>query len=130
MKIKETFLSDLAPVRRALDAWRKTRKRCQTIPESLWTPIAALACAHGGSQVSQALRLDCLAAIAVESDWQLGICPAVRDDTKRLRDATTGELAPVDIAPLISSGLLQVLHLKGVDEQALYVEQSIAVDDG
>lgn len=58
MKIKELFLSDLAPVRRALEAWRKTRKHRQPIPESLWTQMAALARAHGVSPVSQALRLD------------------------------------------------------------------------
>lgn len=58
MKFKARFKSELAPVRRALEAWRKTRKRCQGIPDSLWTPIAALACAHGVSPVSRALRLD------------------------------------------------------------------------
>lgn len=58
MKFKAQLNSELAPVRRALEEWRKTRKRCQPIPDSLWTPIAALACAHGVSSVSRALRLD------------------------------------------------------------------------
>ncbi len=58
MKIKEVFLSDVAPVRRALEAWRRTRKHGQPIPEFLWSQMAALARAHGVSPVSQALRLD------------------------------------------------------------------------
>lgn len=58
MKIKEPFLSKLAPVRRALETWRRTRKPRQPIPETLWMQMAALACAHGVSPVSQALGLD------------------------------------------------------------------------
>ena len=58
MKNKEIFHSDLAPTRRALEVWRKTRPHRQPIPESLWTQMAALARLHGVSPVSQALRLD------------------------------------------------------------------------
>ena len=39
-------------------------------------------------------------------------------------------MVPVDIAPLIESGVLQILELSGDDERTLYVEQSIVVDDG
>ena len=73
---------------------------------------------------------DCLASIAEVTGWQFAICPAVRDEAKKLRDAHTCEMVPVDIAPLIASGLLQVLELSGDEEQTLYVEQSIVVDDG
>ena len=76
------------------------------------------------------LAADCLAEIATDTAWQFAICPAVRDEAKKFRDAATGELVPVDIAPLIASGLLQVLELAGEEEQTLYVEQSIVVDDG
>jgi len=58
MKSKEPFLSDVAPVRRAMEAWRKTRKHRQPIPEALWAQMAALARAYGVSPVAQALRLD------------------------------------------------------------------------
>lgn len=76
------------------------------------------------------LASDCLLGIAEATGWQFAICPAVRDEIKKLRDAHTGEMVDVDIAPLISSGLLQVLELSGDDEEMLYVEQSIVVDDG
>ena len=76
------------------------------------------------------LASDCLPGIAEATGWQFAICPAVRDEIKKLRDAHTGEMVDVDIAPLISSGLLQVLELSGDDEEMLYVEQSIVVDDG
>jgi hypothetical protein len=58
MKSKKLFQSDLAPVRRALAAWRKTRPHRQPIPETLWAEMAALARVHGASSVSRALRLD------------------------------------------------------------------------
>lgn len=58
MKTKESFLSELAPVRWALEAWRKSRKPRQPIPETLWRQMTALARTHGVSPVSQALRLD------------------------------------------------------------------------
>jgi hypothetical protein len=58
MKTKEAFLSELTRVRRPLEAWRKTRKPPQPIPERLWRQIATLAGRHGVSAVCQALRLD------------------------------------------------------------------------
>jgi predicted nucleic acid-binding protein len=76
------------------------------------------------------LAADCIAEIAAALDWHFAICPLVRDEAKRLRDASTGDMVPVDIAPLIESGVLQILELSGNDEQVLYVEQSIVVDDG
>ena len=67
------------------------------------------------------LAADCLAGIAEATGWQFAICPAVRDEVKKLRDADTGEMVSVDIAPLIASGLLQVLELSGDEELTLYV---------
>jgi len=58
MKTNEPFLSELAPVARALEAWRKTRKARQPIPEPLWRQMAALGRRHGVSRVCQALGLD------------------------------------------------------------------------
>lgn len=76
------------------------------------------------------LAADCLAAIAEATGWQFAICQAVRDEAKKLRDTTTGEMHDIDITPLVASGLLQVLELAGDQEQTLYVEQAIVVDDG
>ena len=76
------------------------------------------------------LAADCLAEIVKATGWQFAICPAVRDEAKKLRDADTGEMRDVDLAPLIESGLLQVLELADEAEQTLYVEQAVAVDDG
>jgi len=58
MKSNPLFRSELAPVRQALTAWRKTRQLRPRIPEPLWARMAALARTHGVSAVSQALRLD------------------------------------------------------------------------
>ena len=58
MKSNELFLSQLKEARQQLGVWRKTRKRGERIPEQLWTPLVALARAHGVSPVSRALRLD------------------------------------------------------------------------
>ena len=58
MKSNDLFHSDLAPVSRALAAWRKTRQPRQRIPESLWIQMSALARTHGIAPVSRALRLD------------------------------------------------------------------------
>jgi len=76
------------------------------------------------------LATDCLASIASGTGWQFAICPAVRDEAKKLRDHQDSEMLEVDITPHIASGLLQVLELSGEEEQTLYVEQSIVVDDG
>jgi len=58
MKSKKVFDSEIAPVRRALEAWRKTRPHRQPIPEPLWIQMADLGCTHGVSSISRALRLD------------------------------------------------------------------------
>jgi predicted nucleic acid-binding protein len=76
------------------------------------------------------LAADCLAELSADLQWQAVICSAVRDEVKKLRDAETGDMAPVDIGPLLASGLLQVVEVAGDAEQALYIEQAIVVDDG
>jgi predicted nucleic acid-binding protein len=76
------------------------------------------------------LAAECLEQIAADTGWQFAICPAVRDEVKKLRDFHTGEMIEVDLTPHIASGLLHVLELAGEKEEILYVEQSIVVDDG
>ena len=58
MKSNEIFLSQIKPARQQVEAWRKTRKPGERIPEGLWTSLVALARVHGVSPVSQAMRLD------------------------------------------------------------------------
>lgn len=76
------------------------------------------------------LATDRLAAIAEGANWQFAICPAVRDEVKKLRDAAAGKMVDADITPLIAGGVLQPLELAGEDEQTLFLEQAIFVDDG
>ncbi len=76
------------------------------------------------------LAAGCLEIVARATGWQLAICPAVRNEVKRLRDQHTGELVDVDLSPFITAGLLRVLELSGEVEEALYVEQAAVVDDG
>ena len=76
------------------------------------------------------LAAGCIAEIAQALDWQFAICTLVRDEIKKLRDPLTGDMVAVDITSLVESGVIQILELSGEDEQALYVEQSIVVDDG
>ncbi len=76
------------------------------------------------------LATDCMEQISADTGWQFAICPAVRDEVKKLRDFHTGEMIEVDLTPHIASGLLQVLEITGEKEEILYVEQSIVVDDG
>lgn len=53
------------------------------------------------------LASDCLASVAAATGWQFAICPAVRDEAKKLRDSQSGEMVEVDITPHIDSGLLR-----------------------
>lgn len=76
------------------------------------------------------LAAGCLGEVAADLDWQFAICPAVRDEATKLYDSEVREMVRLDLAPLITSGLLQVLELMGEAEEVLYVEQSIVVDDG
>lgn len=73
---------------------------------------------------------DCIERIAADTGWQFAICPAVRDEVKKLRDFDTGEMIALDLTPHIASGLLQVLELSGEKEELIYIEQSVVVDDG
>jgi hypothetical protein len=49
---------DIEPVRRELEAWRKSRKHRDRIPEPLWAAMAKLAKTYGVSPVSGALGID------------------------------------------------------------------------
>jgi len=48
------------------------------------------------------LASECLTDIAEVCGWQFAICPAVRDEVRKLRDGNTGEMVEVDILPFIA----------------------------
>jgi hypothetical protein len=50
--------NQLERVQYRFELWRKTRKRCAPIPETLWTLAVELARAHGLHQTARALRLN------------------------------------------------------------------------
>ena len=85
---------------------------------------------HDASVLLNLLATDHFEAMGASVEWQFAICTAVRDEAKKLRDPTTGEMLPIDIRPFISSGALQVLSLTGSIEQRLFIENAAAVDDG
>ena len=58
MKTKPNpIISDLEPVRRQLERWRRTRKHRDRIPEALWSAITQVARTHGVSRVARVLRV-------------------------------------------------------------------------
>lgn len=73
---------------------------------------------------------DCLQRLSEAVGCQFAICSAVRDEAKKLRDISTGEMVTIDTSPYIETGVLQVLDLAGENEAELYIEQSTVVDDG
>jgi hypothetical protein len=50
--------SQLRRVQRHFELWRKTRKRCSPIPETLWVSAVELARKYGVHQTARALRLN------------------------------------------------------------------------
>ena len=48
----------LEQVRQRLERWRKTRKRCSSIPAALWAAAVELARQYGVNKTARALRLD------------------------------------------------------------------------
>lgn len=73
---------------------------------------------------------DRLAEIVAALGRQLAICSAVKEEVKKLRDPSTGEMVAVDISQFLDSGLLLVLDLDGETEKSLYINQATFVDDG
>ena len=57
MKVDSQLQSKIRSVREQLEAWRRSRKPGEHIPEILWEPITELARAHGVNRISDALRV-------------------------------------------------------------------------
>jgi predicted nucleic acid-binding protein len=73
---------------------------------------------------------DCVQEVAEAIGCQWVICTAVRDEVKFLRDVDTGNLTPIDLAPWLADGRLQVVTELSEAEQAQYLEEAALVDDG
>lgn len=59
------------------------------------------------------------------------ICSAVESESIYLRtDDPNAPLEPIDLRPLIGSGLITVCHIEGDEEAELYVDYASALDDG
>ena len=57
-RLDSRFAADVARVQPSLEAWRRRRKHRESIPETLWRPMAALARRYGVSAVARALRVN------------------------------------------------------------------------
>ncbi len=77
----------LERVQHRFDLWRKTRKRCSPIPETLWSSAVELAREHGLHRTAQALRLN---YYALKKRFGLITCAPGRPQ----REATFVELLP------------------------------------
>lgn len=59
------------------------------------------------------------------------ICSVVENESIYLRtEDPKAPIDPINLAPLIGSGLLSVCHVEGDDEAELYVDYASALDDG
>lgn len=73
---------------------------------------------------------ECLQELSRSLDVQFVVCSAVYSETQRLRDPSTGEMVPVDLAALVTAGLLQVVEISSEEEAAGYLAEATVVDDG
>jgi predicted nucleic acid-binding protein len=59
------------------------------------------------------------------------VCSAVEKESLYLRSENPkNPLEPVNLAPLIKAGLLQICEIEGPEEEVLYVDYSSLLDDG
>lgn len=73
---------------------------------------------------------ECLRNVSDGLGVKFMICSVVRAEAQYLRDAMTGELRPVDLGPLIESGLVEVVEIASEDEATSYLAEAAVVDDG
>ncbi len=73
---------------------------------------------------------DCLSSLCHATGWQFVVCSAVLNETKKLRDVSTGEMVLVDLSPMIQAGLLHVIDMIEPEEKVIYIDQAAVVDDG
>lgn len=120
------FSSDIEPVRRQLEAWRKTRQHRERIPEPFWAEMAKLAKTYGVSSVSGALGIDYYALkdrVIASAGPASAIAPS---------QAAFIEVKPLPACPTAAcrveledrSGTKMTLHLEGSRLDALSLVQA------
>jgi hypothetical protein len=82
--------SQFERVQHRFDIWRRTRKRCSPIPETLWSSAVELARKHGLHRTARALRLN---YYALKKRFGLITAPG-----RPRREATFVELLPPGVA--------------------------------
>ena len=97
------FLSEIGPVRRRLETWRKTRKPRDCIPEQLWAAMARVAKDCGVSRVSTALHVEypaLKARVAALEKTTASFSPLTRP--------TFVELKALPACPAASAGVVEL----------------------
>ena len=117
---------DIEPVRGELEAWRKSRKHRDRIPEPLWAAMAKLAKTYGVSPVSGALGIDYYALkdrVIASPRPASAIAPsrAAFIEVKPLPDSRT---AACRVELEDRSGTKMTLHLEGSHLDALSLVQA------
>ena len=122
----EPFSADIEPVRRQLEAWRKTRQHRARIPEPLWAAMAKLAKTYGVSPVSGGLGIDYYA-----------LKDHVTASPRSASAISPGQATFIEVKPLPASqtaacrveledrsGTKMTLHLEGSGMDALSLVQA------
>jgi hypothetical protein len=120
------FSSTIDQVRRPLEAWRKTRQRCERIPEPLWAAMAKLARTYGVSSVSGALGIDYYALKDRVTASPKSAGPASRNPRAfiELRPLPSSQPAACRVELEDRSGTKMTLHLDGNGVDALSLVQA------
>jgi hypothetical protein len=120
------FSSQIEPVRRQLEAWRKTRQHRDRIPEPIWAAMAKLAKTYGVSPISGELGIDYYALKdrvipSPRSVSAIAPRPATFIEVKPLSASQTGACR-VELED--RSGTKMTLHLDGSHLDALSLVQA------
>jgi hypothetical protein len=123
MKTKsKQFLFEIDPVRRRLEAWRKSRKPRDRIPEPLWAAMARAAKDCGVSRVSKALHVEypALKARVVALEKKTSASPA-------LSPPAFVELKALPILPAPTAGVVELEDSSGT-KMTLRMEAGSGLD--
>jgi hypothetical protein len=123
MKTKsKQFLSEIDPVRRRLEAWRKSRKPRDRIPETLWGAMARAARDCGVSRVSTALHVEYPALKARVAALEKAIRPSLA-----LSPQAFVELKALPVLPTPTTGVVELEDSSGT-KMTLRMEAGSGLD--
>ena len=120
------FPLDIEPVRRQLEAWRKTRQHRERIPEPLWAEMAKLAKTYGVSPVSGALGIDyyALKDRAIASPRPASAVVPTQAGFIEVKPLPDSRTAACRVELEDRSGTKMTLHLDGSQVDALSLVQA------